>query len=263
MTPTPLPFLAIPTFPTENLLFLLVMIIPSGVLLWRWLGELYTLGLPLLRMILQLLILGYALRLLFQTDHPIALTVLIVMVGFAGWIALRPIAHLRKRLLPISILSIALGAGTATLLVTQLILAIKPWYQLPVLIPLAGMGFSQAMNGLSLFAERLYRELQTPNTSLNQARNQALRTALIPLTNQYLAVGLVSIPGVFTGQVLAGTPPLLAAQYQIVIMILALASILWSCTLFFLLSAPHFPNPTNAHEPRQAPPQDVSSHSPC
>ena len=127
-----------------------------------------------------------------------------------------------------------LVSGTCVLaLVTQGVLQIDPWYSADKVIPLAGMIFSGGMNAVSLSLERFYSELEQGNDKgrdghlddnscsgeeLVRCRQTAFHAALIPTTNSLLAVGLVSIPGMMTGQVLAGESPLQAARYQIVVM---------------------------------------------
>ena len=53
----------------------------------------------------------------------------------------------------------------------------------------------------------------------------ATRTAMIPILNTMSVAGIVSIPGMMTGQLLAGAPPIQAVQYQIMIMFVIAAAI--------------------------------------
>ena len=89
------------------------------------------------------------------------------------------------------------------------------------MVPLAGMVFANGMNAISLAAERFESERQQ-GVDIHRARSTALQTALIPITNGLLAVGLVSIPGMMTGQVLSGVSPFIAARYQIMVMLMEL-----------------------------------------
>jgi putative ABC transport system permease protein len=79
------------------------------------------------------------------------------------------------------------------------------------------MIFSNAMNSVSIAAERFETELDRNSTPI-QARNIAMNAAMIPLVNSLFAVGIVSLPGMMTGQVLSGISPLIAARYQILVM---------------------------------------------
>jgi len=79
------------------------------------------------------------------------------------------------------------------------------------------MIFANSMNAISLVAERFTAERDRGESYID-ARDTALSAALIPITNSMFAVGLVSLPGMMTGQILSGVTPLLAARYQIMVM---------------------------------------------
>ena len=117
----------------------------------------------------------------------------------------------RGPLLRYALLSIALGGGLTLALITQVVLQFEPWYEARYVIPLAGMSFSTAMNRVSLAAERFYAELDN-GVDPQRARGVALRTSLIPVINSMFAVGLVALPGMMTGQILAGVSPLIATR---------------------------------------------------
>lgn len=188
------------------------------VVLWRWrLGT----GQPLYahgRMLLQLLLVGYVLTFIFATEEALlVLAVLGVMLLAAAWIALQPLRERGGRRFLHALMAIALVGVAQLALVTQLVLDIDPWYAPRFVIPLAGMIFSNAMNAVSLSAERFASEVRHGEPAA-VARSRALNAALIPQINALLAVGIVALPGMMTGQVLSGVDPLLAARYQIVIM---------------------------------------------
>jgi putative ABC transport system permease protein len=85
------------------------------------------------------------------------------------------------------------------------------------MIPLAGMVLASSLNGLSVAAERFEREL-VHGATVDDSAHQAMRAGMIGITNSFLAVGLVTFPGMMTGQILAGVSPLLASRYQIMVM---------------------------------------------
>jgi putative ABC transport system permease protein len=176
---------------------------------------------------------------IFTTEYSwVVLGVLILMAGAASWISLRTVPDQRSKLLGRAFASVGLAGGLTLAIVTQLVLELDPWYSPRFLIPLGGMIFSSCMNTVSLAAERFAAE-QTDGKPIDQARATAIRTALIPITNTLFAVGLVSFPGMMTGQVLSGESPLVAARYQIMVMCmtfgasgLAAAMYLWlSCRM--------------------------------
>ena len=194
-----------------------------GVLV-RWsLGArttLYAMG----RMLLQLLLVGYVLTSIFTTDSPwVVGGVLAAMLTIASWIALRPLQVHDRRQYGKVLCSIAIGGVLTLLLVTQCVINTQPWFNPSKVIPLAGMIFANSMTAISLAAERFYAELPRA-ASYEAARGIALRAALIPITNSLFAVGLVSLPGMMTGQILADVDPLIAARYQIMVMTMLFGS---------------------------------------
>jgi putative ABC transport system permease protein len=137
--------------------------------------------------------------------------------------------------------AIACGGGIILIFISQGVLHVDPWYQPQVMIPIAGMIFSNSMNAVSLAGERLYSELDHDN-DFSRARNIAFQAAMIPVINALLAVGLVSLPGMMTGQILAGTAPTIAARYQIIVMCMIFSSAGISAALFLSLLKYQFPN---------------------
>ncbi len=192
----------------------------AGVLivLWAWQQPIRTSVYAMSRMLIQLMIVGYVLLGIFQADHwLIVFGVLLVMATAASWISLRSVPELRTKQFARAFASVGLAGGATLLLVTQGVLELTPWYSPRFLIPLGGMIFSSCMNSVSLAAERYQSEISDGKSS-NDSRATAMRTALIPITNTLFAVGLVSFPGMMTGQVLSGENPLVAARYQIMVM---------------------------------------------
>ncbi len=206
--------------------------------LYRWsLGggaTLYAMG----RMLLQLLLVGYVLTSIFTTEQPwVVGGVLAMMLTIASWIALRPLQNKGSRQYAKALGSIALGGVLTLLLVTQWVLDTQPWFSPSKVIPLAGMIFANSMTAISLAAERFYAELPRAG-SYEAARGIALRAALIPITNSLLAVGLVSLPGMMTGQILANVDPLIAARYQIMVMAMLFGSAGISAACYLTLVRP-------------------------
>ena len=190
---------------------------------------LYALG----RMLVQLLLIGYVLAWIFEAESSgLILLVLAIMVLASSWIALRTVPKQRVALLGASLAGIAIGGGITLIIISQAVLQLQPWYMPRYLVPLAGMVFANGMTAVSLAAERLYSELGHGD-SWAQARDTAFQTAIIPVVNSLFAVGLVSLPGMMTGQILSGVSPLIAARYQIMVMCMIFASA-GMCTAIFL-----------------------------
>ena len=200
---------------------LAIALVPVGIALAifaRWSLSAWNGFYATARMLIQLLAIGYALNYIFDADQPyLVLGVLFVMMAAAAWIALQPLGPRTVGRLGIAVAAIA-ASGIATLaLVSQAVLTLDPWYEPQTLIPLAGMIFFAAMNAVSLAAERQHAEFARDKTGA-AARRAALEAAMIPQVNTLFAVGLVSLPGMMTGQILSGVEPLVAVRYQIMVM---------------------------------------------
>ena len=216
---------------------LLLVFIPVAVvigLLHSWSLDWKNIIYAVIRMVVQLLLIGYFLVYIFESnDAAITVSVLSVMVFTASWISLRTIKQKRRKLFQFALTAILIGGGLTLFLVTQFVLKLNPWFMPRYMIPLAGMIFASSMNGVSLAAERLQAEMDR-NVEYIQARSIALRAALIPITNSLFAVGLVSLPGMMTGQILSGISPLIAVRYQIMVMCMIFSAVGLS-TVFFLI----------------------------
>ena len=190
------------------------------------------------RMLVQLLLIGYFLSYIFNSNSGlVVLTVVAVMIIIASWISLRTIRNKQLLLYPKALISLVIGGGITLVLVTRFVLNLTPWYFPSYFIPLAGMIFANAMNSVSLAADRLEAEINR-NIEYEQARNIAFRASLIPITNSLFAVGLVAIPGMMTGQILSGISPLIAARYQIMVMCMVFSAAGISSACFLTLIKP-------------------------
>ncbi len=228
------------TIPILNLSLAFIPVAIVLVIIWKWgVGHKSSIY-AVFRMLIQLFLIGYFLLYIFETDSSsIVLAVLAVMLFTASWIALRTVKIPRKILYGKSFLSIFLGGTTILILVTQGVLNLQPWYLPSYMIPLAGMIFANAMNSVSLAGERLEAELNR-EIPYSEARNIALRASLIPITNSLFAVGLVSIPGMMTGQILSGVSPLIAARYQIMVMCMVFGAAGISSAIFLIAVKSNF-----------------------
>ena len=156
------------------------------------------------------------------------------MIAMSSWIALRPLAD--RGIKPYSIVTIAIGvSGLGVLiLITQIILELPRWFEPRFVVPLAGMIFANSMNTISLAGERFHAERGRGEDYLS-ARRLAMEAAMIPQVNALLAVGLVSLPGMMTGQILSGVEPLTAARYQIMVMCMIFSTAGLAAVLYMAL----------------------------
>ena len=231
--------LSVELIPLPRLALALLPVIVVFAIFVRQRISLRTYAWAMLRMVTQLLLLGFILVVVFESNTPVVvLAVLAVMLVAASWISLRVSSGDRRRLLPRVLLSVAVGGGLTLIVVTQFVLQLEPWYEPKLMIPFAGMIFSGCMNAVSLALERFEAETSqgVPDES---ARRRSFEAALIPITNSLFAVGLVSIPGFMTGQVSTGEDPHNAARYQIMVMCMMFGSAGISASLFLALASRH------------------------
>ena len=215
----------------------LLLWLNGALSLWLGLGLERRMLVAGVRMVVQLLLIGLILRALFDAGSPL-LTGLAVLVMIA--VAASEV-HARQDRRLAGLWGFCVGAVplmAATVSVTLLALLIEvgpdPWYDPRYSIPLAGMILGSVMNGVSLglsgllagaARERAAIEAQlalgaSRFVALRPFLRQTLRNAWIPLINQMSAAGVVTLPGMMTGQILAGMDPVEAVKYQILIMFL-------------------------------------------
>lgn len=176
-------------------------------------------GYATLRMVGQLIAAGFLLAIIFDAANWVSIVMVVCFMLFsAAWIARRPLADKTGLLRPM-LIALAIGCLPVLLFVQIIVLKVTPWFKPQSFIPLAGMILSNGMNCLSLAADRLIVEGTKPD-----ALRKAFETSLIPTINSFFAVGIVSLPGMMTGQILSGVSPFLAVRYQIIVMSMVLGA---------------------------------------
>jgi putative ABC transport system permease protein len=188
-----------------------------------------------LRGAVQLVAVGYALLFLFRHQSPLLVAAMLtVMWLVAAATSARRVEHgpgLRV-LFPRALVAIGAGALAALLPMFLWIVPLHPWYEAQYLVPIGGMMLGSAMNVVALTFERIFSAAHegasqveallslgaTPKQALHRQVRATLRAALTPTINGLLTVGLVSLPGMMTGQIVSGTSPEQAVRYQIVIL---------------------------------------------
>lgn len=225
-----------PTISWLSLLWCLLPVALVCVIYSYWEGKVSEVLSAGARMALQLVGVGYVLLALFGNPSPwITAAVLCLMIVVAGWISVRPVQQMRGFFKP-ALIALAIAVALHLGISLKLVMGVETWYEPRVIIPLAGMYFSNAMNAISLAAERYASEL-AQGKSADKARITAFHAAMIPQVNSLLAVGVVALPGMMTGQILSGVSPLIAVRYQIMIMTMVLgASGVGAAIMLWLLS---------------------------
>ena len=151
--------LSIQTIPFTNLALAFIPVAIVIGILFRWTRGYKTEIYGFSRMLGQLLLVGYFLSTVFESDSAwIVLLVIIVMVFASSSIALRTVKDQWRQLYWRSFIAILIGGGVVLILITQGVLELEPWYLPSYFIPLAGMIFANSMNSVSLAADRLYAE---------------------------------------------------------------------------------------------------------
>nr|WP_155448129.1 iron export ABC transporter permease subunit FetB [Allochromatium palmeri] len=192
------------------------------------------------RSAVQLTLVGLVLKLLFaQTSLPLIGLMALVMLSVAGFEVMQRQTRRFGGLwgYGIGALSMFLSSFSVTLLALTVVIGVDPWYQPQYLIPLLGMLLGNTMSGVAIALDNLTRHAwdargqiearllagQDWEQAVEHIRREALRSGLIPIINAMGTAGLVSLPGMMTGQILAGSPPMEAAKYQLLIMFLIAA----------------------------------------
>lgn len=185
------------------------------------------------RMTIQLILAGLILTYMFDNPHPIFVIIyLIAMVTFSVHRVLSKNKGINKKFKLSIALSLAFS-GVFVLGYFVMVVVGESFFNPQYTIPLAGMIIGNSMTGVTLgmktFSEDLKNQRNkieallnlgvTPKKILLPFVNNALETALLPTMNNMLGMGIISLPGMMTGQILSGTPPTTAIMYQIAIMI--------------------------------------------
>lgn len=195
------------------------------------------------RMTIQLTLAGFILTYLFKNPHPVVtILYVVIMTGFAIYRVLSKNKQINRRFQLIIAGSIAVSGILIILFFISIVIGesiFNPQY----VIPLSGMIMGNTMTGATLGIKTFRESLQgqqrkleallnlgaTPQKILLPFVKQALETALLPTLNSMLGMGIVSLPGMMTGQILSGTLPTTAILYQIAIMIAICTVVCLSC----------------------------------
>jgi putative ABC transport system permease protein len=204
------------------------------------LGLAKQIALSSLRMTIQLAILGLVLKQIFDLSFAApVLGLAALMTIVAGVSAVRRIDIRFSSIYPTAVFAVWASSWIVTAVTVLMIVRPQPWHSPQVVIPLLGMVLGNSLTGISLGMERFLRELRNRRgeveallslgaTRWESCRDQfagATRTAMIPILNTMSVAGIVSIPGMMTGQLLAGASPIQAVQYQVMIMFVIAAAI--------------------------------------
>ena len=220
------------------LCLLFVLVAGTGSAVFR-LGLEKDLAWGTVRTFAQLYLMGYALKIVFHLDHPALVLALFVFMIFWAAHAIRGrIAEKRVRFFVPTFLSMVASYVVVAFVVTAVIIQVEPWYTPQYFIPLGGMIIGNAMNAITIALDRLFGDLRksrdrielclglgaTYQEATQSILRDVIKAGMIPSINALMTVGLVSLPGMMTGQILAGADPTTAIEYQIVVMLMLVAA---------------------------------------
>ena len=227
------------------------VLVTGAIALWMQLGVTKDLAIATVRTYVQLLALGLVLRWAFAADRWWwVVGILAIMTVAAARIILKRAPDAPSGLFLAAVTSMAVTGITVTFAVTGLVIGADPWYSPRYVIPIAGMVLGNSMTGIALSLERVFADLDarkdeiramtalgaSPWEAAHPSVRAALRAGLIPAINSMAAAGIVFIPGMMTGQILAGADPLEATKYQIVVMLMVAAAEVIGAVIAVLMS---------------------------
>ena len=204
-----------------------------GLSAWEKLGLEWSLAIATGRTILQLVVVGFVLEAVFDPPNLVLiLLVLMIMLIIATRVAASRIGKKIPLMLPFVGGSLLFSTALTLAYVNILVIKLPTWYEPQYLIPLAGIVLGNAMNGAAIAGERLSSNFNvarleiethlslgaTPGQAVAQYRQEAIKAAMIPNLNTMMVVGVVTLPGTLTGQLLSGVSPFTAAFYQMLIL---------------------------------------------
>lgn len=235
------------------LVLVALVMIPMSLSYLFALGLNRTILLSSIRGVVQLIVIGYVLTFLFSLDAWQGITVMLtVMIVVAS----RHASKKGKALPRVTLVAfLAVGTTEAVVLSLWLLFDIIPFAPQQV-IPMSGMIVGNSMIAAGLALERMKREFHTnrgrllaalslgatPSQASLSLKKQTLKAGLLPNIDKLVTVGIVQLPGMMTGLIVAGAPPIEAIRYQIVISLSIFASVSMSTMLVTLIMSRAFFN---------------------
>ena len=187
------------------------------------------------RTFVQLFMLGYVLKFVFSINNAaLVLAVFGFMTFFAAWTIHGRVKEKEISFFMPVFLSMVISFFTVSFVVTAVIVDVQPWWEPRYFIPMGGMVIGNSMNAIAIALERMLGEIRTKRNEIEMKLcmgadsteaskdivKNAMQAGMIPSINSMMAVGMVFIPGMMTGQILGGSDPITAIKYQIVVMVM-------------------------------------------
>jgi len=230
----------VPISDAQLMLTGILILLAGGVSFAFRLGLERSLAWGAFRCVIQLSVIGYVLGWVFAVDRPeLVILIVAVMCALAAQTATRRTPNVHRFPRIIAFVSMAASTYLVMVIVCAVIIRAEPWYTARIVIPISGMILGNTINGVALSIDRLYGEVRarkeeveallalgaTRWEAVKDCVREAIRSGMTPTINSLMVVGLVSLPGMMTGQILGGVDPLEAARYQIVVMLMIAAAV--------------------------------------
>jgi len=242
---------AVPISDFQLVLSVLLILITGAITAALGLGLLKPLLWGTVRTFVQLGLIGYVLTYIFTINNLfLIIAIITVMCVIASSTAAGRTPDAGRHSVLLGFVSLWVSTFLVGAIVVGLIIAPEPWYSARIAIPIFGMILGNSMNGIALSLDRLFSEVgakipeveallsfgATPWEAVRDCVRVALRAGMTPAINSLMVVGLVSLPGMMTGQILGGADPHLAVRYQIVVMLMITAAVAIGCLLLVMMS---------------------------
>lgn len=217
------------------------LMLVAGLVSWRLaLGQEKAIAVATVRAFVQLLAMGFLLVYLFEYQSWwLVLCVLLAMVLCATQIALSRVKGKVDGLWPSVFISLFVSALSIAFIVVEGVIQPDPWYSARQLVPISGMALGNTMAAAAVAIDRLFADMDsrsdeifslvalgaTPREAAMPSLKAAIGAGITPTLATMSAAGIVQIPGMMSGQILAGADPVIAAKYQIVVLLMMSAAV--------------------------------------
>ncbi len=237
--------------PWDLALAAVLLLIPATISIALKLGLEKKLAIAAVRTTAQLALVGLVLEWVFELNKwYLVVPVLLVMLVAAARAAIKRSDWRFPGAYVAAFGSLVLATSVTAFSVTEVVIGVDPWYSPRYVIPLIGMLLGNGLTGISLGLDRLLSDLKSQKRSIEGRLSlgaslwtailpwmqDAVRNGMIPIINSMMVVGLVSLPGMMTGQILAGADPINAVAYQILIMFMIAAATAFGVILLCLIA---------------------------
>ncbi|MFT5790180.1 MAG: putative ABC transport system permease protein [Shewanella sp.] len=231
--------------------FMVILVVPVGIERYFELGLSKEMLNAVARMLVQLVLVGVYLQYLFELNSLSVNLLWLLLMLLIGASAIVSKAKLSRKLLYFPVLAgLSLGLFPVLWLMIVYLLAPEPLYSAQYLIPAAGMLLGNCLSGNIVALQRLFGAFEDRKaeyegslalgaTSYQAARpfvQSAMQQSFAPILASMATTGLVTLPGMMTGQILGGVDPLIAIKYQIVILVAIFVTLTVSVSSSLLFS---------------------------